>query len=496
MKKESGLFAGCSRRTFIKGSVAFGFAGGIFRATGGLSPSGPLRLKFGVVSDVHISTSDTTYFTRALQYFRDQSVDAVMICGDIADGGKIAQLETAANAYFAVFPNDQLPNGDHVERLIVCGNHDYRWGTNITSDDTMLRSDFANNWKTIWGDDSFSKIWQKTVKGYTFIGNHWASDTSACGHRVPVFADLPAYLQEHAAELTGTKPFFYLQHSQQSGTCFGDRAWGEDTGETTTALKAFPNAVTFSGHSHFSLTDDRSIWQDGFTAVNAGSLTYTGLDDADNSSIRGYENGYSGSAKAMAQYARQDGKQGMIVSVYDDMIVYHRLEFYGTTPRQLGDDWVQLLPTVGDATDPYNYTTRSAALTPPRFPSAARLRAGSVDAVTRGNSEIGAVRVSFTAANAGGMRPIAYEIAFIGDTTVTREVLAQGFNMPLSDSRASGDSYAVIANSDLPSGDTITISVTPLSAYRTRGTALSRTFDGAALRGGTLLADGLSVVGY
>ena len=52
----------------------------------------------------------------------------------------------------------------------------------------------------------------------------------------------------------------------------------------TDTLSAYPNAVAFSGHSHWTLNDERSIWQGAFTAVSVPSLSCTGVMD-------GYENG-------------------------------------------------------------------------------------------------------------------------------------------------------------------------------------------------------------
>lgn len=500
-----------SRRLFLKGVFAAagvcGCPGWLAAFAAGLA-QGERRLRFGVLCDVHINgAADVPCFKRALEYFRDSAVDAVVICGDIADTGRVAQLQLAADAWFEVFPDNKLPSGTTVEKLFVSGNHDWNCGNN-TFDKTnpeLLRYDFRNNWKTIWREDSYSKIWQRTVKGYVFIGNHWdctdmASEVTACSHGVNAYEDLPAYLEAHRTELSGERPFFYLQHAQQKNTCFGSRAWGEDTGTTTAALSNFSNAVTFSGHSHYSLTDDRSIWQGGFTALNAGSLAYTGLDDADH--LAGefeYENGYTGNAKTMAQYARRDGKQGLLVSVYDDAIVYHRREFYGAESRALGEDWVQPLPAADHPTA-FDYSTRAAALAAPEFPSGARLTGVGGTAKTRGNVSVSATTFTFPAANAGGgLRPHHYEVRFIGADTanpVVRHVLAQGFNMPPSDVRAVGRSEATLAASIVPAGKVVRVEVTPVSAYGTRGTPISATADGDALRAGAALVGGLSVIGF
>ena len=47
---------------------------------------GDPKLKIGILSDVHIRhKGDTKYFQHALEYFRDNNVDGVMVAGDIAD---------------------------------------------------------------------------------------------------------------------------------------------------------------------------------------------------------------------------------------------------------------------------------------------------------------------------------------------------------------------------------------------------------------------------
>lgn len=83
-----------TRRFFIGGAVSFGaLAGcGLLRRPHSFKVGETPRLRFGVVSDVHVRLAmdrvslfegyDTTTFERALVWFRDQGVDAVMLCGD------------------------------------------------------------------------------------------------------------------------------------------------------------------------------------------------------------------------------------------------------------------------------------------------------------------------------------------------------------------------------------------------------------------------------
>ncbi|MBQ5795148.1 MAG: metallophosphoesterase, partial [Kiritimatiellae bacterium] len=140
------------RRDFITGMLAgAGFVSGC-RAMAPFVGGGNVRLKFGVVSDVHVELAadgrslaagyDTQTFERTLTYFRDCGVDAVMIAGDIADIGFVSELKAVADAWFKVFPGDRAPDGRKVERLFVFGNHDayaLKKGGDVFKDPAELR---------------------------------------------------------------------------------------------------------------------------------------------------------------------------------------------------------------------------------------------------------------------------------------------------------------------------------------------------------------------
>ena len=74
-----------SRRGFIAAALASGAAGGC-RSLGIFGPEPDIT--FGVISDLHITTPESTAtFRRALAYFRDRGVDAVVVSGDLSDWG-------------------------------------------------------------------------------------------------------------------------------------------------------------------------------------------------------------------------------------------------------------------------------------------------------------------------------------------------------------------------------------------------------------------------
>jgi len=139
-----------SRRDFLGAVAAMGAVAGCrtFSLAGGDRP----LLRIGVVSDVHIRLAKggealedgygTETFEKALEYFRDQGADAVVIAGDMADSGLAAELKAVADTWYRVFPDDRAPDGRKVERVFTFGNHDAYgpWSLNTKSRPRMLRA--------------------------------------------------------------------------------------------------------------------------------------------------------------------------------------------------------------------------------------------------------------------------------------------------------------------------------------------------------------------
>ena len=119
-----------TRRFFIAGAVSFGAFHGL-RAFAAPSDFGLRRrgnLRFGVISDIHVALSLKDGVTPngmprivedAFRYFRDQGVDAVVIPGNLASFGTVAELWLVADAWNRTFPDGKLPDGRRVERIFV-----------------------------------------------------------------------------------------------------------------------------------------------------------------------------------------------------------------------------------------------------------------------------------------------------------------------------------------------------------------------------------------
>lgn len=495
-----------TRRFFLGGFASFGaFAGcRLFADSTETFSSGVPNLRFGVVSDIHIryfgkgkGYGSTEMFQRTLEWYRDQGVDAVMIVGDMADLGMVDQLEAVARAWYEVFPDDKAPDGRRVEKLFVCGNHDfhgYLYGNNYAEQKYpdekerakhVLRADIPGNWRRIFRED-YAPFYRKEIKGYTFLGQNWDDGTDMSGgwgkHSCFGIA-LKDFLDRKGASLDPAKPFFYFQHPHPKDTCYGSWAWGHDKGLSTAALSAFPNAIAFSGHSHYTLTDERSIWQGTFTSVGTSSLRYIGMP-YDWRGPLGYENSGAPDGKRRDELnalkvmsnAENWSCQGMLWSVYADRIVIRRREFQ--VGLDLGADWVMPLPTAEPK--PFAFAARAKKAVAPEFAADAKLTLKRVAAKTREVGKIAsvakdAIQIEIPQALAvKSSRPMEYEVTAIaeGGTKELFRVLPEGFCHSLEHARTKQVTNFRVSIDRLPLG-TRRFEVRPVDCWDKRGKPLA-----------------------
>jgi len=443
-----------SRRAFLGGAASFGALSGcrMFTAPTGYFAGAGANLTLGVISDIHIDAGkgdfmkfgDTETFEKTLRWFDAQGVDGVVIAGDMADNAMVNQLQCVADAWYRVFPNDRGADGRHVEKLFVYGNHDLE-GWNYDKFDfryfhkeSFLRQRITTDPKGAWESvfhEEYAPIWLKSVKGYQFVGAHWSEDRAKSWDGIPA---VEPWFAANGAKLDPKKPFFFIQHCHPQGTCYGDEAWCADKGFATRALTPFPNAIAFTGHSHTSLTDERSIWQGAFTSVGTSSLRYGGEDD---------------------QYAQ---RQGMLVRVYDDRVVFVRRDFLHDA--SLGDDWV--LPLPAGESKPYSFPVRRLASRPPAFAKDAKL---TVEKVKDG------WLLTIPPADAAANRAFRFVIAAgvndkNGKPALFRRYAAK-YNMPRFMAADAVTKY-LVKTADLEKDAKPVFKVTPLDAFDNRGVAI------------------------
>ncbi len=500
-----------SRRSFIGGLASLGAAAGCSSLPCAACES-PL-VRFGVVSDVHVRLAnggrtlaagyDTETLEKTFAYFRDHGADAVVIAGDMADSGLVGELKAVADAWYKVFPGDRAPDGRKVERVFVFGNHDsfgLKNGQKVFKDAAVLRreaieADPARAW-----DFCFHEEWKpyfvKNVKGFDFFCSHWQPGIWCNGIAETGSVGCADAFREAMARCDPAKPFFYVQHSHPRDTVYGKNAWGVDDGTATKLLSAFPQAVSFSGHSHEPLTNEKSIWHGAFTSVATGSLRYLSANAVWSlTRTSGYENGmcnyylpgvtradrpkyiskYDAPKVMPSELPRPDIRVGQLVSVYDDRVVFERREF--VSGMSLGDDWVVERPA-----SPRSYSSRAAAAVPAEFPAGSRLKVERTVAKTRGMDKKGvkiprqktqALRLSFPAATVGG-QVAEYEVTAVGTggRKYDTRICAVGGLYPRRHANFAKDVVATLRLDTLPAG-VGEISVVPLDSFGNAGKAIS-----------------------
>jgi hypothetical protein len=223
-------------------------------------------LRFIAASDTHVETWLDTESRRIQKMLRlgyavadadpaHPALDAVLIAGDLTDDGRKDQF----NAFTAAL-NSELREGTRFLG-VTAKSHD---------GGTMRRGEVHAYYTALTGN---SPDFHTVIGGYHFIGLS-ASEDDSVHYDAGQIAWLRAQLEAAVAE-DPQKPVFVMHHEHVRNTVYGSSDF-EGWGETyfTDVLNDFPQAVDFSGHSHYPLNDPRSLWQGAFTAVGTGAIYY------------------------------------------------------------------------------------------------------------------------------------------------------------------------------------------------------------------------------
>ena len=462
-----------SRREFLSGAAAFGLGGWrLFAAPPGWKPHSNPNIVFGVLADTHLRISRSggydgrnwpdKYLVAALEHFRAQNVDAVVHCGDMADRGVIAEMQFHADAWRKVFPDGCAADGRKVKKLFVNGNHDVDGGDygkgfrleQIWPDPKerakhLLSSDMAGNWERIWGE-KYEPVWHKEVKGYHFFGMNWGAQESE-------LKDLIDGQCGACGLEDGTKPFFFITHD-----------WTH--GKFNAGMKHYRNAFGLWGHWHQSAANWNTIHllADSIPSVQCPAA-YPFFDDG---KWLGGGDKWISKAPLEGKLAGGRWRQGLVVRVYDDMLMIERREF--SEGGSLGADWV--MPFNWETgKHPFSKDELKKVIGEPQFGKSVKLK------VEIAKSEVGedVARILIPLADGNpDSRVYAYEVVVVGDEgtpKLRKAVYAAGCNMGIGHETNGGVTTLDIPKSELPPGKTLAFAVRPLTSLGTSGKPIATT---------------------
>ena len=395
-----------TRKGFLGGFLSAGALGGC--SSLGISAP-PALLKFGVVSDIHVTTPEScAMFRRALAYFRRRGADAVVVAGDLADWGLRSGLRYVKEAW------DAEMSGSGAVPLFITGNHDFDgwWYGDMTLDmhvqgyseaDALSRHGMKACWEEAFGE-SWAPFRTRVVKGFEFVSTEWGRENEA---------KAVEWAKSRAGE-AAVRPMFFIRHQPLPGTT-GDSGSGDTS--LRDALAALPNCVSFTGHTHRTLNDERSIWQGGgLTAISVPSMSYTSLPG-------GYENGSGArdgscisSMAKLPSRAKLLEAQGFFVVVRAGTMEVERYDF--EERETAAPPWIVPMPL--SCGRPYAFEEHAKRTPVPAFPSGAAVSVRTVNSERRNGRWSIFMELTFPAARSpGDGRVFDYEIRTVGESGET-----------------------------------------------------------------------------
>lgn len=302
----------------------------------------------GIISDTQLPTTKrhrqkddrfVRHLLTALQTFKNRGVDMILFAGDIGDGGTKYAFKTYAEAFDTVYGSEKP-----IVQTIM-GNHDH-WSPSL-----FLHTNHVRAFEKIVGVPMRTHY---KVNGFHFIGASPDSGSMTTGYAKTVDW-IDKHLKIAQADSNG-KPIFLLTHQQPLDTCYGSDDWGEKN--LGRILEKYPNVVNISGHSHYSILDERSVWQGAYTVLSTQSLSYIELEE-------GKENG------TIPPHA-DETPMGYCLDFTADSFTFRRIAFDGSLlGREEKTDrrWTFPLPYVNDCR--YSFSRRRQANRAPTMPETA-----------------------------------------------------------------------------------------------------------------------------
>ncbi|MFJ5716049.1 metallophosphoesterase family protein [Neobacillus sp. NPDC093127] len=223
-------------------------------------------LVFPVISDVHIQSSNNfnlDKFVSTLEQL-NQAVpkqDAFVVVGDLTDNGYTLEYDKFFNAY-------NVRKQTQAVSMFAIGNHDYWNGLSV-----------ANAQKLFLEKSGMESIYyHRIIKGYHFIVLGTEDGLTEGTFSVSQIGWLAERLKQANAD-DPDMPIFVFHHQPIKGTIYGSE-WGFSKNRDLfyDTLKAYPQVISFSGHTHYPLDDPRIIHQKDFTSIGTSTGAYLWLD--------------------------------------------------------------------------------------------------------------------------------------------------------------------------------------------------------------------------
>lgn len=335
--------------------------------------------RFGLLSDIHVDTTDYNYsqylntypysdegegdFKRALKWLTEKEhVNMVCACGDLSQNGTTSEFSMPQTVI-----SEYLPESKGVPFYTCTGNHDVKTAGGNGFGNYFLRS-FEQTWtgmtnfqrSTAFNETfCFDKVHGNNTDHFIFFSMYSYSLGSSAS---PYLAADITWLENKLRGWKNDRCFVFthlffpdyagnLGRINGSGGIYPSGNWlgGTQLTQLTDLLSRYKNALWFSGHSHWKwdlqkYQDNISVQQyseNGAWTVHVPSLALP--IDSDYSS--------TSSETEKSREEKPLESQGAVVDVYDNCIIIRGIDFNintsengDTTHDFTGDTYTRYLP--------------------------------------------------------------------------------------------------------------------------------------------------------
>ena len=293
-------------------------------------------LKIGIIGDTQLIPLSLNhpfqYFSntlkKSLEILKENKINVLIIDGDITDYANPECYDNFLTQYNNVFGNEKKENIPIL--ILIMGNHDYWLSYSIENGLEFEKGNIEEMQKLFIEKTKHKPFSHKIINGYHFI--NWSCEDGSLDNPNKNHNWFEKEIKI-ALEDNDKKPIFVTTHFPPKNTVYGSEDWGDI--HLNELFEKYPQIINFSGHSHFSLIDERSIYQKKYTAIQTQSLSYTELEN-------GKVNGSILKDEFDDLMISAQNPMGLICDVNDKEIIIKRISF--NKNEFYNNDWIIDIP--------------------------------------------------------------------------------------------------------------------------------------------------------
>ena len=292
-------------------------------------------LKVGIISDSQIIPSNkksdewlkifSHHLKNTLEILKEKKIQALIFAGDLTDSGTEYAYNEINGIINSVYKEEEKPIYN-----FIMGNHDY-WLSYMENGKFSVKNGDTKEMQILFYNNMKEKPFShKVINGYHFI--NWGSENGSMDdpNQNLIWAETQIKL---ALEDSKTKPIIVTTHFNAEDTVYGSKDYNAKS--LRNLFNKYPNIIHFSGHSHFSLIDERSIWQNEFTSIQTQSISYIELE-------KGFKTGNIPRDEYGNMQIAAKNYMGLIMDLTDNCCQMQRISF--EKGQLYGEPWIIDIP--------------------------------------------------------------------------------------------------------------------------------------------------------